>query len=235
MQLQHGELYGMNKLNHKKIRSSFYKTSKISKILKKNAFFKENSFSIWERKILKKMRNSELDIETKFRNFPLHIEKEKFEYIPDFLIKGFLYKQREVIVEAHEEISEEDVNRYRKFRSVFGVMYYLILIVKDKELQKWNDLDQGVQGIFNEIWSVNNVDLLIKYLLNKRRVYSQKMKLVPQTAICPAPPNGHGCGKKADDYDEVVRLFGYRGKIVQSLCRQCRSKHAQLQRKKTRR
>ena len=224
----------MKKFNYKKTRSSFYKTSKISQILKKNNFFKENSFSSWEKKILKKIRKSDLDIEIKFRNFPLHIEKEKFEYIPDFLIKGFLYKQREVIVEAHEEISKEDVTKYRKFRSVFGAMYYLILIVKDEELRKWNEFDQGVQGVFNEIWVVDSVDLLIKYLLNKKREYSEKMKLVPQIAICPAPPNGHGCGKKANDYDEVVRLFGYRGKIVQSLCRQCRNKHAQLQRNKRR-
>ena len=36
----------------------------------------------------------------------------------------------------------------------------------------------------------------------------------------------------AEEYDEVLRLFGYRGKIVQSLCRECRSKHSKLQRKK---
>jgi len=232
MRLLHGESYGMKNYYHKKIRSSFYRTSKISRILKENKFFKENSFSSWERKILKKMRNSDLDIEIKFRNFPLHVEKEKFEYVPDFLIKGFLYKQREIIVEAHEEISEDDVNKYRKFRSVFGAMYYLILIVKDEELRKWNEFDQGVQGVFNEIWTVNDVDLLIIHMLNKRKEYKQKIKLIPQTAICPSPPLGHGCGKKANDYDEIVRWFGYRGKIVQSLCRQCRSKHAKLQRKK---
>ena len=224
----------MSKVNSKKIRSSFYKTSKISNILKKNIFFKENSFSVWEKKILKKLCDSNLDIETRFRNFPLQIENEKFEYVPDFLIRGFLYKQREVIVEAHEEISEEDVNKYRKFRSVFGSMYYLILIVKDEELRKWNEYDQGSQGVFNEIWAVDKVELLIKYLEDKRKKYNQKMKQVPQTAFCPSPPKGHGCGKKASNYDEVVRLFGYRGKIVQSLCRQCRSKHAKVQRKKMR-
>ncbi len=231
MQLQHGELHGMNEFNHK-TRSSFYKTSKILEILKENTFFKENSFSEWERKIVKKMNDSELDVEIKFRNFPLHVEKEKIEYIPDFLIKGFLYKQREIIIEAHEEISEDDVSKYRKFRSVFGAMYYLILIVKKEEFERWNTYDQGIQGVFNEIWTLNDIDLLIKYLLDKRKEYNQKMELVPQTAFCPSPPKGHGCGKKASNYDEVVRLFGYRGKIVQSLCRQCRSKHAKLQRKK---
>jgi hypothetical protein len=218
----------MNKSNNK-IRSSFYRIPEISKILKKNSFFKENSLSSWERKILKKFHDSELDIEIKFRNFPLYIEKEKFEYFPDFLIKGFLYKQREIIIEAHEEISEEDVNKYKKFRSVFGVMYYLILIVKDDDFEKWKKIENGV---FNEFWRVTEIDLLIENLLEEKKKYNEKIKIQPQSAFCPSPPKGHGCGKKAKGYEEIVRWFGYRGKIVQSLCRQCRSKHAKSQRKK---
>jgi hypothetical protein len=221
----------MNK-SKKNIRSSFYNTPKISEILKKNSFFKENSFSLWEKKILQEIKGAGLKVDTKFRNFPLHVDKEKFEYIPDFLIKKFLYKQREIIVEAHEEISEDDVNKYKKFRSVFGIIYYLILIVPDEEFKKWSEIENGV---FNEVWKVSEIDQLIEYLLLQQQKYNEKILSLPQRAVCPAPPNGHGCGREADGYDEIIRWFGYRGKIVQSLCRQCRTKHAKLQRKKIKR
>jgi hypothetical protein len=216
----------------KNIRSSFYNTPKISEILKKKSFFKENCFSLWEKKILQKIEDGGLKIDTKFRNFILYVDKEKFEYIPDFLIKGFLYKQREIIIEAHEKISEDDINKYKKFRSVFGVIYYLILIVQDEEFDKWNKIENGV---FNEIWKVSELEKLIEYLLLHQQKYNEKIMSLPQRAVCPAPPNGHGCGREADGYDAIIRWFGYRGKIVQSLCRQCRTKHAKLQRKKTKR
>ena len=221
----------MNESNNK-IRSSFYRIPEISKILKENLFFKENSFSPWERKILRKLRDSGLDVEIKFRNFPLDIETEKFEYFPDFLIKGFLYKQREIIIEAHEEISAEDINKYKKFRSVFGVIYYLILIVKDDDFEKWKKIENDV---FNEFWRVTEIDLLIENLMDQKMKYREKVISLPQSAFCPSPPYGHGCGKKAIGYEEIVRWFGYRGKIVQSLCRQCRSKHAKSQRMKQKR
>ena len=136
----------MKKFRKTRPRSSFHESSKFLKIWKKNKFPKKNDFSGWEKQILKKLRDSGISIETKFRNFPLNVENEKFEYVPDFLMKGFEYKGREVLVEAHEKISEEDVKKYRKFRSVFGSTYYLIMIVTDGELRMWNEYDQGVQG-----------------------------------------------------------------------------------------
>ena len=209
----------MKKFRKTRPRSSFHESSKFLKIWKKNKFPKKNDFSGWEKQILKKLRDSGISIETKFRNFPLNVENEKFEYVPDFLMKGFEYKGREVLVEAHEKISEEDVKKYRKFRSVFGSTYYLIMIVTDGELRMWNEYDQGVQGFFNEIWAVGDIEFLTERLRKMKMDYEEKINSLPQNASCPK------CGKKAVGYKEIVKLFGYRGKRVQSFCRECRSKN----------
>ena len=216
-QSPHGGLYGMKKFRKTRPRSSFHESSKFLKIWKKNKFPKKNDFSGWEKQILKKLRDSGISIETKFRNFPLNVENEKFEYVPDFLMKGFEYKGREVLVEAHEKISEEDVKKYRKFRSVFGSTYYLIMIVTDGELRSWNEYDQGAQGFFNEIWAMGDIEFLIEHLRKMKSDYEEKINSLPQNASCPK------CGKKAAGYKEIVKLFGYRGKIVQSFCKKCRS------------
>ena len=68
-------------------RSSFYETSKILKLLKKSKISNLDEFSIWEKKILQSLRKNGISLETKFRNFPLKVEDQKYEYIPDFLVK----------------------------------------------------------------------------------------------------------------------------------------------------
>ena len=78
----------MKKLRKDKIRSSFYDSLKILKNFRKNSF-PVDGFSVWEKRILRKLRRSGFSIETKFRNFPVRVENEVFEYIPDFLIKDF--------------------------------------------------------------------------------------------------------------------------------------------------
>ena len=185
--------------------------------------------SAWERKIFKKL-DSKLEVETKFRKFPL--KDEKSPYVPDFWIKGFEYKDREILVEAHEEISEENIRKSRKFRhSIFGAAYYLIMIVRDGELRKWNEHDQAkLGGVFNEIWTVDTVGFLVDELIKKKKLYDERINALPQTAVCPAPPKGHGCGKKAGGIKQVEKLFGYRGKRVQSLCRKCRNEQASKRR-----
>ena len=218
IQLSHGGLYGMKRFRKMQKRSSFYKSSKIMDILKKDRFLKEHNFSSWEKRILRKLRSSGLSIETKFRNFSLYIENEEYEYFPDFFMEDFEYKNREILVEAHEKISEADVKKFRKFLADFGSSYYLIMVVSDGELRTWNEYNKGKQKFFNEIWTSNDVDLLIEYLKKLKKKYEKKISQFQQNALCPK------CGKKAKGYKKIVELFGYRGKNVQSFCRKCRSK-----------
>ena len=230
MKLPHGGLSGMEKFRKDKIRSSFYDSSKILKNFRKNSF-PDDGFSVWERRILRKLRKSGFSIETKFRNFPVRVENEIFEYIPDFLVKDFEYKGREILIEAHEKISEDDVEKYRKFRSTFGISYYMIMIVTDEELRIWNEYDQGKQGFFNEIWTDDDIENLIICLKKWKKNYAEMISEYGQYALCPPPPNGHGCGIEASGFDEITKIFGYRGKRVQSLCRKCRSGHSSDRRK----
>jgi len=220
----------MEKFRKDKIRSSFYDSSKILKNFRKNSF-PDDGFSVWERRILRKLRKSGFSIETKFRNFPVRVENEIFEYIPDFLVKDFEYKGREILIEAHEKISEDDVEKYRKFRSTFGISYYMIMIVTDEELRIWNEYDQGKQGFFNEIWTDDDIENLIICLKKWKKNYAEMISEYGQYALCPPPPNGHGCGIEASGFDEITKIFGYRGKRVQSLCRKCRSGHSSDRRK----
>ncbi len=196
-------------------------------------FLEEDKFSIWEKQILEKFRNSEISFRQKFRKFVVFLGKKREQYIPDMLLEGFEYKKKEIIIEAHEKISEEDIKKYRKFRSTFGSSYYLIMIVSDNEVKIWKENHRQKEGgIFNEIYTESNVDDLIKNLKKWKKDYNEMISQYAQNALCPPPPKGHGCGVSVEGFEEIKEIFGYRGKRVQSLCRACRKEHARKQKNK---
>jgi len=196
-------------------------------------FLEEDEFSIWEKQILEKFRNSEISFRQKFRKFVVFLGKKREQYIPDMLLEGFEYKKKEIIIEAHEKISEEDIKKYRKFRSTFGSSYYLIMIVSDNEVKIWKENHRQKEGgIFNEIYTESNVDDLIKNLKKWKKDYNEMISQYAQNALCPPPPKGHGCGVSVEGFEEIKEIFGYRGKRVQSLCRACRKEHARKQKNK---
>ncbi len=193
-------------------------------------FSNEEEFSIWENQIFKKFRNSEISFKQKFRKFVIFLDNKKEYYIPDILLEGFEYNKKEVIVEAHNKISKEDIKKYRKFRSTFGSSYYLIMVVSDNEIKIWKENHRQKEGgIFNEIYAESNVDDLIKNLKKWKKDYDEMISQYAQNALCPPPPKGHGCGVSVEGFEEIKEIFGYRGKRVQSLCRACRKEHAKKQ------
>ena len=209
------------------------KVKKIIYMKQQYGFDQERDFTKWEREIIKKIEKSGLKFETKFFKFPLNIGNKKFIYVPDLLMKDFFFNEKKIILEAHEKISEDDIAKYRKFRSIYGNVYHLLLVVTDNELRKWNEYDQK-EGVFHEIWTSNNVDFLIKNLQEKRAYYIEKNSTVG-THVCPPPPR-HGCGKTATGYDEIKKEFGMRKRrngeeFPQSLCYDRRSKHAKRRRR----
>ena len=196
-------------------------------------FSNEEEFSIWENQIFKKFRNSEISFKQKFRKFVIFLDNKKEYYIPDILLEGFEYNKKEVIVEAHNKISKEDIKKYRKFRSTFGSSYYLIMVVSDNEIKIWKENHRQKEGgIFNEIYTESNVDDLIKNLKKWKKDYNEMISQYAQNALCPPPPKGHGCGVSVEGFEEIKEIFGYRGKRVQSLCRACRKEHARKQKNK---
>jgi hypothetical protein len=215
-------------LNEDQIRSSFTKSTEI--------FSVEEKFSIWEKQIFRKIKNAEISFSQKFRKFVIFLDEKKEYYIPDILLGGFEYNQKEVIIEAHKKISETDIKKYRRFRSTFGSSYYLIMIVPDNEVMIWKKRHkQKDGGIFNEIYAESNLEDLIKNLKKWKEDYDDIISKYGQTALCPPPPKGHGCGIIAKGFEEIKEIFGYRGKRVQSLCRECRKEHAKKQKEKLKR
>jgi hypothetical protein len=202
-------------LSGEKIRSSFGEISE--------EFPNENEFSVWENKIFDKVKISKISFKEKFRKFVILLENTTEQYIPDLLIDGFEYKGKEIILEAHEKITEEDVKKYRKFRMTFGASYYLIMIVTDGEEETWREYQKNKEGgVFNEIYTESNIEQLIDNLKKWKKEYDEMISEYGQKAECPPPPRGHGCGISAEGFEEITEFFGYRGKRVQSLCRSCR-------------
>ena len=195
-------------------------------------FPNEDGFSIWENQILEKFRNSGISFRSKFRKFIIFLGKKKEQYIPDILLEGFEYKRKEIIVEAHERISGEDIKKYRRFRLTFGSSYYLIMIVSDQEIDIWKEHHKGKEGgVFNEIYTESEVDDLIVCLKKWKKDYDEMISEYGQYALCPPPPRWHGCGVEAKGFEEITEIFGYRGKRVQSLCRSCRKEQSSDRRK----
>ena len=202
-------------MSGEKIRSSFGEISE--------EFPNENEFSVWENKIFDKVKISKISFKEKFRKFVILLENTTEQYIPDLLIDGFEYKGKEIILEAHEKITEEDVKKYRKFRMTFGASYYLIMIVTDGEEETWREYQKSKEGgVFNEIYTESNIEQLIDNLKKWKKEYDEMISEYGQKAECPPPPRGHGCGISAEGFEEITEFFGYRGKRVQSLCRSCR-------------
>lgn len=215
-------------MSKEQIRSSFTKSTE--------KFSIEEEFSIWEKQIFKKIRNAEICFSQKFRKFVIFLDKKKEYYIPDILLDGFEYNQKEVVIEAHKKISKNDIKKYRKFRSTFGSSYYLIMIVPDNEVEIWKENHkQKDGGIFNEIYVESNIEELIKNLKKWKKDYDDMISKYGQLAQCPPPPKGHGCGVIAEGFEEITKIFGYRGERVQSLCRECRKEHAKKQKKELKR
>jgi hypothetical protein len=212
-------------LNKKPIRSSFTKSTE--------KFPKKEEFSTWERHIFKEIKDAKISFNQKFRKFAIFIDGKKEHYIPDILVKEFEHHKKEIIVEAHEEISKVDIKKYRRFRLTFGTSYYLIMIVPDTELKIWKENHiQKEGGIFNEIYAETQMNDLINNLKKWKKSHDEIMSQYARNALCPPPPKGHGCGIAAKGFEEITEIFGYRGKRVQSLCRACRKEHARKQKNK---
>ena len=174
-------------------------------------------YSKWEMNVLSKLRKSEIEIEKKFRRFPLKIDENVINYEPDFVL-DFPYKGRKhVIIEVHENLTDYDVKKFRAFMDVYGRVYWFIVVAKYEQLRRWNGFDDAEQSLFHDIWTLEDIDIMISQLEKLRKTEIKNYQ--NEVAICPK------CGKRATGRFEIEALFGYRygRKVVQSYCRECRS------------
>ncbi len=196
----------------------YFKAKKLAKQLISTV---ERKFSPWELHVRHKLQKSNIKFEEKFRTFPLILYENTINYIPDFILSNHTFKNKKIIVEAHKDLTPQDVVKYGLFMKKFGMAYHLIMIVQYGQLRKWNEINQNERPLFHDIWTVEDLDHFIDYL--KKHKTSKILNVdLPQHAVCPI------CGKKAEGTEQVEKLFGYRkmknGKtIVQSYCKKHRS------------
>jgi len=181
-------------------------------------------FTEWEKPIFKKIKNSGFKIEFKFRKFGIRIGEKYFVYIPDVMVSGFRVNDKKIIIEAHENLQENDIMKYRKFLREYRHIYHLIMIVEDSQLRRWNESNDNGFQLFDEIWVKEDVNYLIEKLIDYKTSFEKKFYNFPNETYC----GRNGCGEEAHGYEEIEKLFGYRelsdGKIIpQSYCRYCRS------------
>ena len=173
-------------------------------------------YTTWEKKVMARLSKSKIEFEKKFRTFPLQIDDSSVSYTPDFVL-DFAYKnRRRVIVEVHEDLTDFDIKKYSTFMSIYGRIYFLIMVVSDGQLRKWNEIDNGNQILYHDIWTLNAIEDMIQQLERLREV--SKKQYENEEATCPK------CGKFAQGKFEIEELFGYRGERVQSYCKVCRNR-----------
>ena len=199
-----------------KLVHDFYTPTDKKKIQQIKISIEKPRFSEWENHVVKEFKKNGIKNNIKFREFPLEIsETLSITYIPDFLLLDFEKDERAIIIEAHEEITQDAIVKNSAFMKQYYDVFHLIMIVPDGDLRTWNAADQDSR-LFHDIWTINNLKELIE---NLKRNYK---KDTTETR-CPT------CKIKAIGRKQIIKIFGERKKRdgtshPQAYCRDCRSK-----------
>lgn len=158
----------------------------------------------------KKIQQS-FELET-IRKFPL---EEGITYSPDYILTN-MRDGKKIIINVDEDIIDVNVSKYRQFMKAFGNAYYVIMLVNDCQLRTWNEKDMNRGMLFDEIWTVENVNDMINSLKNP---HNTKPNFV--LAVCQI------CNKSVRDIKKIKTIFPYRIEsngsiIIQPYCRKCK-------------
>jgi len=196
--------------------------SEDKEVIKKRLEVKRD-FSLWEQNVYKKLIESQIKFEKRFRKFPIRIsENITVNYEPDFFLEEYEIDGKEVIIEAHEELTSDDVVKYSTFMKRYFPVFHLIMIVNENELREWNNFNES-NRLFNDIWIIHDLEDLISWI--KRQ--NTKTQDFNQETKCPH------CPTIAVGINQIDNFFGFRKKkngekYPQSLCRECRSLQSKL-------
>ena len=191
----------------------------------------EKHFSLWEQKVRNKLLKSGMKFVEKTQKemdkFPLQInEGVTIYYVPDFILDKHRFHGKKIIIEAHQNLTDEDVLKYGFFVKKYSAAYHLIMIVTWGQLRQWNEISQRKHRLFDDVWTVEDVDLFMESL---KKFEPSKIEniMLPEHKVCPV------CNKEANDTNSVEKEFGHRkmknGKIIsQSLCKNCRSRERKI-------
>lgn len=195
---------------------------KIQQEIKKR--IEKPKFSKWEKRVVSQFKKEGIRNSIKFRKFPLKIsETLTITYIPDFLLLDYEKDKKDIVVEAHEYITQDAIAKNSAFMRNYKNVFELIMVVPDRDLRAWNDADKE-NKLFHDIWTMNNVKFLIDDI-------KRKYKKVKTETECPT------CHKKASGYKQIYHRFGFRKKsdgseYPQSLCIDCRGRASKIGTKK---
>jgi len=121
--------------------------------------------SPWEKRVCKRLLNSKIGFVVKFRKFPLDLGNGILaQYTPDFVLKDHEYNGKRLLIEVQELLTEKDAIVFGAFMETYGGQYHLIMVVSDGQLRMWNELDQNRKKLFNDIWTIEDLDFFIKDL-----------------------------------------------------------------------
>lgn len=116
-------------------------------------------------KVKKHLIGANIEFVEHFRTFPLKSDGGfDIRYIPDFCLKNVRYKNKRILIEVHTRLRSKDVPKFRAFLDTYGRLYHLIMVVNGQQLRDWNWYNDGGQAMFHDIWVINSIEFLIKYL-----------------------------------------------------------------------
>ena len=129
----------------------------------------------------------------KSRRFPL---EGGTVYCPDYILTRS-YNGKRIVVQIDECPATSNAQTYRSFMKEFKNTYHVILVVCDKYLRKWNEIDMNKRVLFDEIWVAHNIGDMISSI-KSRPVLGN---LDAGSIICTS------CYKKADGMGKIKRDF----------------------------
>ena len=136
----------------------------------------------------------ERDLEyEKLRRFPL---EGGTIYCPDYILTRS-YNGKRIIVQIDECPATSNTQTYRFFMREFRDTYHVIMVVHDRYLRNWNEIDMNRRVLFDEIWVTYNIDDMISSIKSRPVLGNLDAGYI----ICPS------CYKKADDMGKIRRDF----------------------------
>lgn len=145
------------------------------------------------------------------RKFPMG---DDVVYSPDYILTQ-TRNGKKIVIHVDISIVDTSASTYKTFMKMFKNVYYVIMVVSENQLRRWNEEDENRQVLFDEIWTVNNVDDMIESIRNLPRVDIDSI-----LATCSV------CHKQAKGIKKIKNNFAYRTKSDGSLtihprCRKC--------------
>ena len=158
------------------------------------------------------------------------IEKNfKFEAAREFLLDGgVLYSpdyiltkkrnEKKIIIHVDMNAVDANVSMYNLFMKMFRNAYHVIMVVSDGQLRAWNEKDKNRHILFDEIWTVDDVNDMIESVKNSRGI-----DLGSDLAACSI------CHRQIKGAMRIKSNFAYRTEsdgllTIQPYCRKCQKK-----------